>query len=93
MHKTIKEANEAPLTAGKLIVYDQKGNKNSHLVFEGVNHIGRTLNKNTIWINDDTVSQIHCTLNVGIENTTIMDLGSSNGVFINDLNQQLSSLH
>jgi len=47
-------------------------------------HIGRDSSKNQIYINDASVSSIHCQLVFFASKWALIDLGSSNGTFINN---------
>lgn len=55
---------------------------NSYALHEGENRIGR-LSSNEICISSSKVSKSHCAVSIQGNVVTIMDLGSSNGTFVN----------
>lgn len=49
----------------------------------GTNHVGRA-ERNEVCLDEDSISSCHCTIVVGDERVTIIDLNSTNGTFVNE---------
>ena len=87
------KAQKNPVVCGSLNINHGDGRISSHQVFLGWNTIGRELHKNSIVVPNIAVSAVHGLIYVGSDYTTITDLGSTNGVFLGNLETKLDNLH